>query len=620
MAGHDFSRRSFLKGGGAGVGALLLSRTLRAAGEGQDRPNVLWVVSEDTSPYLGCYGDEHATTPNLDALAREGVLYENAFANAPVCAPARCTIITGMYAGSLGTYHMRSRYAIPEFARYFPLYLREAGYYCTNNSKTDYNTHKVPGTWQDAWDESSGKAHYRNRKPGQPFFAVFNFGASHEHVMFQEGGSLNHDPDDMPVFPYHPDLPEVRRDRAEYYDGIQKIDSQIGRMLDELEERGLAEDTIVFYYGDHGGVLARSKRYLFDSGTRVPLIVRFPEKWQHLAPAEPGSRLTRPVSFVDLAPTMLSLGGVPVPDHMQGRAFLGEQQARPGSFAHLFRGRMDERYDMMRGVRGRRFLYIRNYMPHRIYGQHLNYLWRAQSTRAWERAYREGRCNETQSRFWRTKEPEELYDVQADPHNIRNRTGDPEYAHVLMQMRRANLRHLMETRDAGFLPEAEMLRRADEAGCCPYELRHRSDFPLGRIVATAEMATMRHAGRLPALKKRMKDGDSGVRYWAATGCAVLGRQARDAAPALEKLLEDESPDVRVTAAEALCRMGRSDAGLPALEKALRQAPDKAALRAVNVVQSLGVKAESVLDAIRAANERGGYVRRAGEYALESLGG
>lgn len=234
MEVNGISRRRFLKYSGLAVGSAVLPAYLRAGQNKTDRPNILWLVSEDTSPFLGCYGDREATTPNLDKLASEGVRYQNAFANAPVCAPARFTIITGMYACSSGNHHMRSRYPIPDFIKFFPQYLRQAGYYCTNNAKEDYNASKPSGTW----DESSRNAHYKNRKPGQPFFAVFNYGESHEHVMFKKGGKLNHSPEDMKVAPYHPDIPEIRRDRAEYYDGIEKIDDRVGRALKELQDRG----------------------------------------------------------------------------------------------------------------------------------------------------------------------------------------------------------------------------------------------------------------------------------------------------------------------------------------------------------------------------------------------
>jgi len=614
MQANHLSRRNFLKLSGLAAGLAVFPKYLRAGQNKYEKPNILWLVSEDTSPFLGCYGDKEADTPNLDKLATQGVLYENAFANAPVCAPARFTIITGTYACSAGTQHMRSIYPIPEFVKFFPQLLRNAGYYCTNNAKQDYNTSKPPGTW----DESSRNAHYKNRKPGQPFFAVFNYGDSHEHVMFKDQGWLNHSPENMVVVPYHPDLPEIRRDRAEYYDGIQKIDKKVGIALKELKDRGLAEDTIVFYYGDHGGVLARSKRYLFDSGTRAPLIIRFPHKYNRLAPARPGSRIETPVSFVDLAPTILSLAGLDIPEYIQGKAFLGNKASGPREYVYLFRGRMDERYDMIRAVRGKRYLYIRNYMPHRIYGQHLQYLWRAQSTRAWEKAYKDGNCNRIQSRFWQTKPPEELYDTQKDHHKINNLAEKTECKKILEKMRNANIEHIIKIHDVGFIPEGEMLRLAKKNRCTPYEMVRRRNFTMERIVITAELATLKDENKLDEIINRMKDTDSAVRYWAATGCAVLAKKAKPAAAVLETLLNDESADVRIAAAEALCRMEMTQAALPVIERALSHKNDKVALHAVNVLQALTEKLRPSTQSIRKAQKRGGYITRASDYLLKTL--
>ena len=357
----------------------------------ESKPNILWIVSEDNSPFFGCYGDELATTPTFDKLATEGILYQNAFANAPVCAPARSTIITGMYPPSMGTENMRSIYPTPVSIKFFPQYLREAGYYCTNNSKEDYNMIKPEGVW----DESSTKAHYKNRKEGQPFFAIFNLTVSHESSIHKSipNDSLRHDPAKVKLPPYHPDTPEMRHDWAQYYDKIEDLDGQVAVLLKELEDAGLADNTIVAYYGDHGGVIARSKRFVYESGTRVPMIWRFPKKYEHLAPGLPGSKTDRLVSFVDLAPTMLSLANISIPGYMQGNAFLGDQQTPPQGYVHLFRGRMDERIDLPRAVRHKQYRYIKNYMPHRIYGQYLEYLWKAPSCRSW-RARRDADAQE----------------------------------------------------------------------------------------------------------------------------------------------------------------------------------------------------------------------------------
>ena len=417
---QTITRRDFLKSNAILAGGALLPLNVVKGKNAKERPNILWITSEDNSPLFGCYGDPLATTPNLDRLAEQGVRYTNAYATAPVCAPARNTIITGMYASALGNANMRSNYPVPESIKFYPQYLRAAGYYCTNNSKEDYNTVKP----DDVWDESSNTAHYKNRKPGQPFFAIFNLTVSHEsrvhYTVLKDREELKHDPAKVKLPPYHPDTPEMRHCWAQYYDQISELDRQAGEIIKELEDAGLAEDTIVFYYSDHGGVLPRSKRFLYNSGTHVPFIIRFPEKYQHLAPGKPGTTVNRMISFVDLAPTLLSLSGVDVPERMQGDAFLGDQKTKDPQYVLGIRNRMDERIDLMRSLRDERFLYIRNYMPHRPYGQYLRYLWRMPATRSWEKEYLEGRCNEVQSRFWQEKPAEELYDVKADPHNVNN--------------------------------------------------------------------------------------------------------------------------------------------------------------------------------------------------------
>jgi arylsulfatase A-like enzyme len=403
--------------------------------EKKNLPNILWLVSEDNSPFLGCYGDKNAITPNLDKLAREGIAYDNAFANAPVCAPMRNSIITGVYASNLGCQNMRSKNSIPQEIKFFTEYLREAGYYCTNNAKEDYNTLKPA----NAWDESGHSAHYLNKNLGQPFFAVFNTALSHEHKIHFTSQitekDLLHLPAKMNLAPYHPDLPEIRHCYATYYDYVTQMDSWIGEKLNELEESGLADETIVFYYSDHGGVLPRSKRFLFESGTRIPFIVRFPEKYKHFAPLSAGEREDRLISLIDLAPTILSLAGLKIPEYMSGHAFLGKQTTMEPDYLYFIRQRMDERYDMMRAVRDKKFRYIRNYMPHRKYSQHLWYLWRSTATRAWESACKGGTCNDVQNHFWDYKEVEELYDVEADPHNINNLAHDSQYRNVLERMR-----------------------------------------------------------------------------------------------------------------------------------------------------------------------------------------
>lgn len=563
----------------------------------QERPNILWIVSEDNSPFLGSYGDDFATTPHLDRLAEEGVRYERAFANAPVCAPARSTLITGVSPTSMGTEHMRSEYPLPELIRFFPEYLRNAGYYTTNNAKTDYNTSVAEARMRDAWDESSSTATYADRAPGQPFFAVFNTSISHESSLHEPVNALTHDPERVPIPPYHPRTPEMEWDWAQYYDKITEMDAWVGQLLQELEDAGLADETIVFYYGDHGGVLGRSKRYLYESGLRVPLIIRFPEKYAHLAPGEPGTRVDRIVTFADFAPTALSLAGIPVPDYMQGRPFLGGQEADPETYAFGLRGRMDERLDLSRTVRDERYRYIRHYMPHKIDGQYIEYLWRAPSMRSWEAAYRAGSLDSVQAAFWEPKSAEVLYDVDVDPHNVRNLAGDPAYREVLERLREAGRQWSLETRDVGFIPEAMITDIAEETPL--YDYARSGRYGLERILETASMASSRDARHLDVLVLRLEDDDPVVRYWAATGCTVLGEEAASARAALHALLADQEASVRIAAAEALHHLGEAAGILPTLTGALANDNLMVRVQALNVLETMGDEAAPALAAITA---------------------
>ncbi|MHC4253698.1 MAG: sulfatase family protein, partial [Planctomycetota bacterium] len=308
----------------------VFSHVAAGAPDGPERPNILWITCEDISADLGCYGDSYARTPNLDRLATEAVLYTNMYATAPVCSPARSCIITGVHACSLGTQHLRSNIAKPVTFRCFTEYLREAGYYCTNNSKEDYQFR----TPKAAWDESSRKAHWRKRPAGKPFFSVINLTMTHQSqtrytvkklqtVNARLPEALRHDPAEAPLPPYYPDTKVIRENVAAYHTQITLMDRAVGRILGELHRDGLSENTIVFFFSDHGGGIPRGKRWLHHNGIRVPFMVRCPGKYRQLVPGEPGTRSDRLVSFVDLAPTMLSLTGLPLPGHLQGRAFLG---------------------------------------------------------------------------------------------------------------------------------------------------------------------------------------------------------------------------------------------------------------------------------------------------------
>ena len=432
----------------------------------QTKPNILWITCEDTSPDLGCYGDTYARTPNLDRLAAQGARFDNAFSVYGVCAPSRSSIITGMYPASIGTHHMRSKGVPPSYVRCFSEYLRAAGYYCTNNVKTDYNF-DCPVT---AWDENSNRAHYRARSKGQPFFSVFNLTVSHESQIRatpeQIARNLRdvprdrlHDPAQAQLPPYYPDTPIVRRDWANYYDVVSAMDVAAGRLLHELESDGLAENTIVVFFGDHGRGLPRAKRWVYDSGIHVPFLVRWPGS------IAPGTVRKDMISFVDLAPTILNVAGLRIPKHFQGQPFLGANLPPPRKYIYAARDRMDETYDLIRAVRDDRFKYIRNYQHGKPYAQYIHYMDQMPTLREWRRLNAEGKLVGPQKNFFAPEKPkEELYDTVADPHEVRNLAADPAHRAVLMRLRAAHERFMRDTKDLGLLPEPELQERMRPGG------------------------------------------------------------------------------------------------------------------------------------------------------------
>lgn len=477
--------------------------------------------------------------------------------------------------------------------RGFPALLREAGYYTSNNVKTDYN---APIRVDDAWDECSRKAHWRNRPAGQPFFSVFNHTVTHESCLFPDRDLplpfAATDPAKVRIPPYLPDTPEIRADWARYYDHLALLDAQIAAKLADLADDGLADDTIVFYYADNGGVLPRSKQFLEQSGTQVPLLIVFPPKWRHLAPAPPGSRIKDPVSFIDFAPTVLSLAGVGMPAYMQGRAFAGPAKAPPREFVFCTRDRMDKRYDMMRSVMDRRWLYIHNYRPDLPYMLFQDYIFRARGYQSWARAAAEGRLTPATAQFWGEKPTEKLYDMDADPDSTRNLAGDPAYRATLQRMRDALRRQVVAIKDNGFLPEGSPLEG--------YDASHAPGaYPVERVVALADLASQRDPANLARLAEALADPSEPIRWWAAQGCAMLGRRASAAEPALRRGLGDPSGAVQIAAAEALTRLGKPEAALPVLQRWLLN-PDspQLATQAANVLDRMGPQARPALPAMK----------------------
>jgi uncharacterized sulfatase len=612
------SRRAFMRRT-AGVAAAPLLYSADT-----ERPNILWLTWEDIGPHLHCCGDEYSTTPNFDRLARRGCVYTNAWASAPVCAPARTAIITGVCPTASGAEHMRSMSPMPRGWKMFPGYLREAGYYCTNNGKEDYNLEKPAGTWDVSAEEvaagrggapnpaaggrganptlppaNPANGHWRNRKAGQPFFAVFNDMTTHESQIFRSATNRNlvHDPAKAWLAAFQPDTPEMRRDWAQYHDLLALEDTRHQARLEELEQDGLAADTIIVVTSDHGCGVARYKRMPYDSGLHVPMIVVFPEKYRHLAPKDyvPGGRSDRLIGTIDLAPTMLSLADIRPPDFYHGKAFAGQFAAPPRSYLHGMRGRMDERYDLMRSTRDKRYVYIRNYNPHKIYGQHVEYAWTLPSTPVWERLYREGKLKPPQTYFWEAKPAEELYDLETDRSETKNLASSAAHKPTLERFRKAHHEYELEVKDVGLLPEGEMHARAE--GTTPYEMGHDpKKFPIDRILAAADLASSGRKGVTRQLEHAMADADSGVRYWGVMGVLIRGGpEVRNAHASLRKALSDDSPHVRIAAAEALGKHGSDDDLKAALDLLIRLADSEKnnsyiAIHALNAIDALGTKA------------------------------
>lgn len=566
----------------------ILATATVAAEEKTPRPNILWLLIEDSSPnFVGPYGDPLARTPTADRLAKDGIVFDRCY-TAPVCAPSRNSLATGRYASSMGTQHMRSTRPLPAGVKMFTQYLREAGYYCTNNFKTDYNT---SSDWSAAFDEVSTKADWRGRKPGQPFFAIFTFMQSHEEFL-QTRQPLKTDPAKVRVPGYLPDTAVVRADVAQYYDLVESADAAAGAVLAQLEADGLLEDTIVFYAADNGGVVAGSKRFLNENGTRVPLIVRLPKKFAHHAQAATDGRNGELVHFVDFGPTVFSLLGIEPPAQFQGRAFAGPARAPAPEFAFMFRDRMDERYDMIRAVSDGRYRYIRNYYPDRPLGQRIDFLWKQASMQEWETHYRSGNLNAEQRRFFESKPVEELYDLEQDPDNIHNLAADPAHAERLARLRAALHAHQLAIRDTGFMPEPMMVAQAG-SGSPAVVAADDSRYPLARLISLVDRLQL-DAGpeALAHRAEAARDPLPIVRYWAAVvALDRLDTPAADIAP----LLQDANATVRVAAAEAILRRGSDPAAMQVIEDAIVQT-DQRELRlfALNALDRSGQPTPKIL--------------------------
>jgi arylsulfatase A-like enzyme len=566
---------------------VVFARTTYFYGQSQDKPNILWITCEDISPYIGAYGFEEAHTPNIDKLAHQGLLYTNAYANAPVCGVARATLLTGMYAPTIGAHNMRTITPLPNNIPAYPKVLKKAGYYCTNNFKKDYNS-----SYQNdntLWSESSKTAHYKNRKAGQPFFSVFNITVTHESQLnsdkidgYVARGEIPKrpriNPSNIALPPYHPDVPEIREDWARFHDLITLMDTMVGELLQELKDHNLDDNTIVFFYSDHGGMLSRSKRYLYNVGTQVPFIVHIPEKWEHLAPDyKSGSKEDNIVRFVDFPKTVLSLLDLPVPDKMQGKVFLGKEKEQAPEYVHFYRDRMSERYDFNRAVTDGEYYFIQNFVPHRPRGKSTRYGYKVQQNwRANEASFESGNSNDIQSQFYLPKQTMELFDTKQDPWHVKSIAEDSKYRNKLNELSEELDRWMLDIRDIGLIPEPMFhdLVGDGKKYATIYEYAQSDAYEIERILPIAKLAAQGATKNKEDFLKFLKDQNPIVRYWGAYGIFRISQNDKN----LQKILisaikEEKIPVNRLVLAQAIAFSGDKKTAFTHLHKELKNPRD-----------------------------------------------
>ena len=546
----------------------------RAVLSAADRPNFVWLISEDNSyHYLRLFDDHGAPTPAIAKLAEHGLIFENAFSNSPVCSVARTTLITGCYAPRIGTqFHRRSvTVPLPDGLQMFPAYLRDAGYYTTNKQKKDYNAIEGNGVW----DESSNKSSWKSRAEGQPFFHMQSFGTTHEsslHFSAQVMATQKTETDPKTVFvaPYHPDTPTFRYTNARYHDRIRQVDGEIGAVVEQLRKDDLLEDTFIFYFGDHGGVLPRGKGYAYESGLHVPLVVRVPDNWKHLAPADNGTRIKGFVSFIDFGPTLLHLAGAEVPDQVDGEPFLGKgitaEKLNSRDEAFGYADRFDEKYDLVRTLRKGRFEYVRNYQPFNFDGLQNNYRYRMLAFTEWRDLFLAGKLNDVQSQFFEARDAEALYDIETDPHETKNLAGDPAYAETLADLRKRLADRVKGLPDLSLFPESVLVEKAFGN---PTEFGKAHAARIGQLVDIADLSLISLDEARDRLVAATQSDDPWKRYWGMIVCSSYGGAAKPFVSIARDLARNDPERlVRVRAAEYL-GLTRTDDPRPMIMDALR---------------------------------------------------
>ena len=541
-----------------------------------DKPNILWLWTEDMSYYnLGITGNDLVKTPQLDSLARNGVLFTKAYSCGPQSSPARSTLITGMYSfATASDWHRQSR-AVPS-SFYFPQYLKSAGYYCTNNSKTDYNSNVANSVM---WNVSSGSAHYKNRSTSEtPFFAVFNHEGTHMSCITDNpiNNRTNRKirPSQVTLPLYLPNGDSLRDDRAWHLDKVMEMDAWIGIKLAELRTQGVDDNTIVFFSSDHGGCTPGSKGFLREDGVRVPLIIYFPPKWAHLKPqVEEGFKSNRIVGFVDLGPTVLSLAGIAPKSHFHGKPFLGQYATTARESIINFKCNQGESFIPGRSINDGKYKLMWNYNTLWRDGMRNGFQWGMEGFVEWERMYFDNELSGLPKKFWQQAEPLELYDLEADPNELNNLAKNPTFKTTLDKYKAMLSSELRAIKDLGLYPQS--LRRQGQTEPF-YDYVRRTNQNTDRVIETAEIASTATESEIAELTLRLNDADAAVRYWAALGIAQVNKRdnATPNFPA-QKLISmltnsSESVEVKSMVASALIIRAYNCEAIPFMLDELRK--------------------------------------------------
>lgn len=530
--------------------------------EEQSLPNIVWLTTEDNSTHhMKLYNEHGVEMPTIEKLAKEGIVFDNAFSNAPVCSVARSTLITGCYAPRILTqFHRKTEQVpLPEGIMPFPFYLKQEGYYTSNNHKQDYNFILPEGVW----DESSKKATYKNRKPGQPFFHVQNYTVTHEGSLHFDQNAIDQTPDEdldcIKVFPYHPDTKTFRYSYYHFQNRHTQADQLMGVFISDLEKQGLMEDTIIFYFGDHGGVLPRSKGYAYESGLQVPLVVYIPEKWKHLISHSKGSRSKTFIEFVDFAPTVLSLAGISKPKSMDGIPVLGEFSEsskiknKNTAFGHA--DRFDEKYDLIRTLRVGKYKYIRNYQPFNVDALFNFYRYKMLAFQELDALFKAGKLNAIQRQFFEPRSPEALYDLEQDPHEVSDLSAHPDHQATLIELRNQLYKKLVALPDLSFYPEPYLLENALEN---PVAFGQDHQQEIVELIAVADLNLLSFDQAADKIKKALTDKNPWKRYWSLMVCTTFGKEALVLLPNIQNILKNDVENlVRMRALEYLALNSKS---------------------------------------------------------------